>query len=46
MSVLTPAGTESVDVASVIVVAETVIVGSVPDSYFQLGQLPSSEEKG
>ena len=25
---------------------ETVIVGSVPDSYFQLGQLPSSEEKG
>lgn len=46
MNVLTPAGTESIEVASKIVVAETVIVGSVPDSYFQLGQLPSSEEKG
>lgn len=38
MSVRTPAGTESVDVATQIVVAETILVGSVPESYFQLGQ--------
>lgn len=33
MTVLTPAGTLSVDAVSSVVVAETVIVGNVPDSY-------------
>ena len=42
MSVLTPAGTESVDVSTQIVVAETVIVGRVPESYFALGALPDA----
>ena len=46
MSVLTPAGTQSVDVASTVVVAETVIVGSVPQSYFQIGADGSAQEKG
>lgn len=46
MSVLTPAGTQSVDVASTVVVAETVIVGSVPQSYFQIGADDSAQEKG
>lgn len=36
MTVLTPAGTLSVDAASSVVVAETVIVGNVPDSYVNL----------
>lgn len=46
MSVLTPAGTERVDVASTVVVAETVIVGSVPQSYFQIGADGSAVKKG
>ena len=33
MTILTPAGTESVEVTSAVVVAETVIVGNVPQSY-------------
>jgi len=33
MTVLTPIGTQSVTVTSAVVVAETVIVGSVPESY-------------
>ena len=33
MTVLTPVGTQSVSVSSAVVVAETVIVGNVPDSY-------------
>lgn len=33
MTVLTPMGTESITVTSAVVVAETVIVGLVPDSY-------------
>lgn len=33
MTVLTPVGTQSVSVTSAVVVAETVIVGHVPDSY-------------
>ena len=46
LSVLTPVGTESVEVASTVVVAETVIVGSVPQSYFQIGADGSAQEKG
>lgn len=37
MTILTPVGTESVTVASTVVVAETVIVGSVPGSYVDVG---------
>lgn len=33
MTVLTPVGTQSVSVSSAVVVAETVIVGNVPESY-------------
>ena len=36
MTVLTPAGTQRVDVSSSVVVAETVIVGHVPGSYVDL----------
>ena len=36
MTVLTPVGTESVTATSAVVVAETVIVGTVPDSYVRL----------
>lgn len=36
MTVLTPVGTESVSAASSVVVAETVIVGTVPNSYVRL----------
>ena len=46
LTVLTPVGTESVEVASTVVVAETVIVGSVPQSYFQIGADGSAQEKG
>ena len=38
MSVLTPAGTLSVPVTSTVIVAETVIVGSVPNSYVDLNR--------
>lgn len=41
MTVLTPVGTQSVNVTSSVVVAETVIVGNVPDSYVNLK--PSGE---
>ena len=46
LPILTPAGTERVDVASTVVVAETVIVGSVPQSYFQIGADGSAVKKG
>lgn len=36
MTVLTPVGTESVTASSTVVVAETVIVGTVPESYVRL----------
>lgn len=36
MTILTPAGTESVTASSQVVVAETVIVGTVPNSYVSL----------
>lgn len=36
MTVLTPAGTQTVDASSSVVVAETVIVGNVPESYVDL----------
>ncbi len=36
MTVLTPVGTESVSASSTVVVAETVIVGTVPESYVRL----------
>lgn len=37
MTILTPVGTESVTVTSTVVVAETVIVGTVPGSYVDVG---------
>lgn len=36
MTIVTPAGTEQVDTSSQVVVAETVIVGTVPDSYLAI----------
>lgn len=36
MTILTPVGTESVTVTSAVVVAETVIVGNVPNSYVRV----------
>jgi len=39
MTVLTPVGPESVSASSEVVVAETVIVGSVPDSYVNVDQV-------
>lgn len=38
MTILTPAGTENVRVMSSVVVAETVIVGHVPQSYVSVGE--------
>lgn len=38
MTILTPAGTDAVRVVSSVVVAETVIVGSVPQSYVNVGE--------
>ena len=38
MTILTPVGTETVTTVSQVVVAETVIVGSVPDSYVKVDQ--------
>ena len=43
MTVLTPMGTESITVTSAVVVAETVIVGLVPESYVNV-KTPSSVE--
>ncbi len=37
LSVLTPAGIEHVDVSSDVLVDQTVIVGTVPESYFTVG---------
>ncbi len=45
MTVLTPVGTESVAATSSVVVAETVIVGSVPDSYVRLEPSKSAEQE-
>ena len=42
MSIQTPVGIERVDVSTQIVVAETVIVGKVPETYFQLGAQPDA----
>ena len=39
MTILTPVGTETVTTVSQVVVAETVIVGNVPDSYVNVDQL-------
>jgi len=36
MTILTPVGTESVTATSAVVVAETVIVGNVPNSYVRV----------
>ena len=36
VTLMTPVGTQTADVSTDTVVAETVIVGTVPDSYFQL----------
>ena len=38
MTILTPVGTETVEAVSSVVVAETVIVGSVPQSYVNVGE--------
>ena len=43
MTVLTPIGTESVTVTSAVVIAETVIVGNVPDSYVNVKPQGSEE---
>lgn len=39
MTILTPVGTETVTTTSQVVVAETVIVGNVPDSYVNVDQM-------
>ena len=41
MTVLTPVGTETVDAVSSVLVAETVIVGSVPNSYVRVEGMES-----
>ena len=38
MTILTPVGTDTVRVVSSVVVAETVIVGQVPQSYVSVGE--------
>ena len=38
MTILTPVGTETVTTVSQVVVAETVIVGDIPDSYVNVDQ--------
>lgn len=43
MTVLTPIGTQSVTVTSAVVIAETVIVGNVPDSYVNVKPQGSGE---
>lgn len=42
MTIVTPAGTELVDASSQVVVAETVIVGSVPNSYLAVDAIPKT----
>ena len=44
MTIVTPAGTRQVDTSSQVVVAETVIVGTVPDSYLALDRSGISEQ--
>ena len=39
VTILTPVGYESVDVESDVMLAQTVVVGSVPQSYLYLGNL-------
>ncbi len=43
MTILTPVGTESVTAVSAVVVAETVIVGNVPNSYVHVDQPETGE---
>lgn len=43
MTILTPVGTESVTAVSTVVVAETVIVGNVPNSYVHVDQPETGE---
>lgn len=45
VSILTPFGSQSTDVDTDVVVAETVIVGQVPESYFQIGAADSAYER-
>ena len=45
MLVVTPGGTEVAEVSSQVVVAETVIVGTVPDSYLTLDKTAIAETK-
>ena len=44
MTVLTPAGTENITITSQVVIAETVIVGNVPNSYVTLDTGKSESE--
>lgn len=45
VSILTPFGSQSADVDTDVVVAETVIVGQVPESFFQIGATDSTQER-
>ena len=45
MTILTPVGTETVTASSEVVIAETVIVGSVPQSYVNVDQPKSAEQE-
>ena len=45
VSILTPFGSQSADVDTDVVVAETVIVGQVPESYFEIGAIDSAYER-
>lgn len=45
VSILTPFGSQDADVDTDVVVAETVIVGQVPQSYFQIGATDSANER-
>ncbi len=46
MTIITPVGTELVDTSSQVVVAETVIVGTVPESYLALETQKIGEDYG
>ena len=45
VSILTPFGSQSAYVDTDVVVAETVIVGQVPESFFQIGATDSTQER-
>ena len=45
VSLLTPFGSQSADVSTDVVVAETVIVGQVPESFFQIGATDFTQER-